>query len=398
RYANQYNIPIRVRSGGHNYEGYSTADQALIIDVGDLDGIIVDTDNDMVTIQGGVKNTQLYHKLATYGYPFPGGTCPSVAVAGYTLGGGWGYSSRYLGLGCDSLEEIQIVDYRGCLVTANKEANSDLFWASRGAGGGNYGVVVSMTFKLPPKISMVTLFDMYDQNPSKEVQIEFLKLWQNWIQYTSHKINMNAGIYNTEGDGMYIYGRGLYYGSPQEALELLEPFNQIEGMDINYECLPFIKAIDAIEQTYPASEKFKSTGRFVTRTYTTKELEKIISIVNQPRPLGSVLTQIGLYGLGGKVKEIDKQDTAFYHRDANFILSMQSVWEEDRYKEQNIQWVQLMFPSLYQLTEGSYVNFPYAQLSNPEFEYYGENVLRLKSVKRKYDPYNIFNYPQGIAH
>ena len=91
------------------------------------------------------------------GYAFAGGTCPTVAISGLVLGGGIGLSSRYLGLTMDSLREVEIVDARGEILTANDDCNADLFWALEGQGGGNYGVVTSYTFQLQKRIDKITL-------------------------------------------------------------------------------------------------------------------------------------------------------------------------------------------------------------------------------------------------
>ncbi len=109
-----------------------------------------------------------------------------------------------------------MIDYRGCLLTANKNINSDLYWACKGGGGGNFGIVVSMTFKLPPKVDKVTVFNIYYTKPSKDTQLKFLNTWQNWISTTSNKINMKGSIVNSAADGVNIICTGLLYGTPKK--------------------------------------------------------------------------------------------------------------------------------------------------------------------------------------
>lgn len=395
-FARTNNIPIRIRSGGHNYEGYSTDNMALVIDVSKLNEIKINYEKNSVTIQGGVNNSQLYNFISSKGYPFPGGACPTVGVSGYTLGGGWGYSSRYLGLGCDSLIEIKLIDYRGYVITANDHINSDLFWSCRGAGGGNFGVIVSMTYKLPPKVEKVTLFDIHYYNATKATQIQFLDTWQKWITTADIRTNAKGGLYNSKSDGIYIYLTGLFYGTPEELEPILMPFKNIQGSQINTDYLSFLAAINKIASSYPPYEHFKSTGRFVNRYYSLDELKTIVNIVNQERPKGSILTAVNIYGLGGKVKEVNKFDTAYYYRDSDYIMLIQSVWEDNRNKPENIQWVGKNFKYLYRITNGSYVNFPYYPLCNYQYDYYGQNVKTLQCVKDKYDPLNVFTFQQGI--
>ena len=168
-------VEVRVRAGGHNYEGYSSGDCVLVIDVSQLKSIDINTNENTVTIGSGVTNGMLYNYLGNLNYPFPGGTCPSVCLSGYALGGGWGLSARKFGLGCDSLIEVQLINYKGELTVANNFVNSDLFWAIRGSGGGNYGVVVSLKFNLPKQVSTITLFNINYSNIGLNEQISFFK-------------------------------------------------------------------------------------------------------------------------------------------------------------------------------------------------------------------------------
>lgn len=392
----RYNhIGIRIRSGGHHYEGYSVGDGILVIDISALKRIDLDEMNNTVTIQCGVTNTQLYHLLGSKGYPFPGGTCPTVGVTGYTLGGGWGYSSRYFGLGCDSLIELEIIDYQGKAIKANEQYHGDLFWACRGAGGGNFGLVTSLTFRLPPKIDHVSLVTIEYINTPPTIMLSFLDTWQKWLVNLDSRITMNASLYNSALDGMGIFGRGLFYGSASEAKAILKPFENIEGAVIDVQEMTFLEAIEKIEESYPDSEKFQSTGRFVNRQYNLEELTHIVDLINQ-RPEGSVYTAISVYALGGKVRNVYKTDTAFYYRDASYIIGIQSVWEDNRYAGLNQSWLYERFQYLYGLTIGSYVNFPYKCLQDYEQAYYGANVWKLEQVNGRYDPLNVFQFPQAI--
>ncbi len=395
-YAQRHDIPIRIRSGGHNYEGYCVGNDVSVIDVSRINSISLDTKNNTVDIGGGVNFNQLYNYIGAKGYPFPGGNCPTVAASGFTLGGGWGYSCRKFGLGCDSLLEAELVDYRGRVLTTNKCKNPNLFWALRGAGGGNFGVVTSMKFKLPPKSGNVTFFELYFPKATLNEQVKFLATFQKWIDTVDNNINVSGGLYNDAELGVYNYLRGICYGSKCETYKLLKPFLEMRKVESTFKCGTFLEAMNEIGKSYPPFEKFKSTGRFVNRYYKTDELSKIASIVNEKRPPNSALTSVSIYGLGGKVNEVGKNDTAFYFRDAKYIILIQSVWENNLYKKENVKWVLDNFQYIYGITEGSYINFPLLQLPNYERNYFGGNVPRLEQVKCLYDPCNVFEFPQSI--
>lgn len=387
-------IKIRIRSGGHHYQGYSTGNDVLVIDVSHMKQLKLDEADNSVFVQSGVENREIYDYLGAREYPFPGGTCPTVGVSGYILGGGWGYSSRYLGLGCDSLIALEMIDYQGKVLKAEKNHNSDLFWACRGGGGGNFGIVTSMTFKLPAKIAQVTLIELEYLDASSSVMARFLNIWQEWLTVLDQRMTINASLYNSAVDGKGIYGKGLFYGSAAEAAQILQPFEQI-GVALSLKEMSFLEAMQQIQDAYPDSEKFQSTGRFVNRKYSIMEINTIVELIGE-RAEGSVYTAVSVYALGGKVNEVGRQSTAFYYRDAAYIMGIQSVWEEDGYASANRCWLYKKFQSIKQLTSGSYVNFPYNCLADYEEEYYGGNMCRLRQIARKYDPMNIFSFPQAI--
>ncbi|MCM2605511.1 FAD-binding oxidoreductase [Rossellomorea marisflavi] len=396
RWARKRCVPIRIRSGGHHYEGYSTGNCVLVIDISRLNRLELDREKNLLRMEAGAKNTAVYDFVGSNGYAFPGGTCPTVGVSGFTLGGGWGYSSRLLGLGCDSLAELELVNDQGKLIKANKEENADLFWACRGAGSGNFGVVVGMTFQLPePNNPTVTLVQFFYIGTTKDKQANVMDIWQKWLPDLDPRMTVVASFYNAEGEGLGIFARGFFYGTPAEASALLQPFSAVEGYREELEESSFLEAVKKVEATYPPSEKFKSTGRFVQRTYSGKELSKIADLVQHPAE-GSVYAAVSFYAMGGAIESVGKRDTAFFFREARYILGIQSVWTDDCAAKVNREWVQERFQSIKPITRGSFVNFPISNLPNYEREYFGGNAPTLNRINRKYDPFNVFTFPQGL--
>ena len=143
-------VPLRARSGGHSYAGYSTLSGGMVLDLRNLRGISVDMHNRTATIGAGSQLIDVYAALAARGVTIPAGSCPSVGIAGHALGGGMGLAGRRFGLTADNVLSVQIVTADGRLRTANAQSNPDLYWALRGGGGGNFGVVTSFTVPRPP--------------------------------------------------------------------------------------------------------------------------------------------------------------------------------------------------------------------------------------------------------
>lgn len=389
------NLNFRIRSGGHNYEGYSIGNDVIVIDVSRMKKISINELNNTVRIESGVQNSELYEYVGTRGYPFPAGTCPTVGVAGYTSGGGWGMSCRLFGLGADNVLEFEVVDYRGKIIIANRHCNSDLFWALRGGGGGNFGIITSLTFRLPPKVNRVTFFTIYYPNTTALEQANIMDVFQDLYQTLDRRVNMRASFYNAEDEGVAAFIIGIFYGGIGELKRILEPLLVLPKAEAEFKYTTFLNAIRQVESIYSSGEKFKSTGGFAHRIYSKCELlELALSIQQKPR--GSVYAAVTFYGLGGAVKDKGRHETAFYYRDSNYIIGIQSVWENSIYAEENREWVASRLSYIRMITKGLFVNFPYSPLRNYEREYYGGNVCRLQCVKEQYDPFNIFNYPQSI--
>ncbi len=395
-WARERKVPIRIRSGGHNYEGYSNGNCTLVIDISEMNAMEIDECEGILRVQAGVNNEQVYAFVSSKGYPFPGGTCPDVGVSGYVTGGGWGLSCRMLGLGCDSLLEARMVDAQGKVLTASRDHNPDLYWALRGAGGGNFGVVTGMSFRLPPKVDRVTLIEIDYLHVSSWEQVQFLQTWQHWLRTADDRMTLIARIYNSPSDGLAVLARGIYYGDPEEARHILRCFLSLENAEASFAYVSFLEAVTIIGSGYPPYEKFESVSRFALRELTTGECETLAEIVSRP-PRGSVFAGISLYALGGKVADVGVNETAFFYRRAGYILWLETVWEENRFARENRDWIDLWYPCFASMTEGSYVNFPYNMLDCYLQEYYGAHAGLLRQIKETYDPCNVFDFPQGIG-
>ena len=391
KWAKQYGVPFRIRSGTHHYEGYSTGDQLLVIDVSCMNRI--ELNETTVKVQGGVRNRELYEAVCGAGYPFPGGGCPTVGVAGYTLGGGWGYSSRLFGLGCDQLIEAEVITAEGQLIVANANQHEDLFWALRGSGGGNFGVVTSLTYRLPEKIEMATLINIDYEHVGFAKVVDVALRYQRFFKNLDRRLNLKMAMYNSETKGKGVKLTGLFSGSKEEAQDLLSLFQDATDFDFYY--MTVLQANREIQDSHPEFEMYRSGGRFIHRDYSADELLTMLDLIDE-RAQGSLYTAITFYGLGGAIADIEKDETAFYYRDASFILGFQSVWEDPKYRAINNEWVLERFNVLATYTRGSFINFPIVQPGDYEKNYYGDNLEALKAVKRKYDPEGIFHFEQAI--
>ena len=144
--AQQHNITqVIPRSGGHSYEGYSTCNGCLLIDLRFMDKLEVDPVTKQISAQPGILLGHLNYELwENHKIVIPTGSCPYVGLGGYVLGGGYGFMSRKFGLLADNVLEFKMVNYKGDVIIANRTMNSDLYWANRGAGGSQFGIITEI--------------------------------------------------------------------------------------------------------------------------------------------------------------------------------------------------------------------------------------------------------------
>ncbi|HAX73054.1 MAG TPA: FAD-linked oxidase, partial [Firmicutes bacterium] len=239
----------------------------------------------------------------------------------------------------------------------------DLFWALRGSGGQNFGVVVEHTYKLPPKLNEGSLINFDFMHCEKETMKQIVMTYQALFQHLDRRMNMKLGMYNSMQKGYGIRITGLFYGTRNEAIQILEPILKFVTPQTIWSIdeMSILEANRDIQDSHPDYENYKSSGRFVYQAFTEPDLDMFFEIIKE-RAVGAYYTAISLYGLGGAVAEKSKEETAFYYRDALFILGFQSVWDNNEVANRNIEWFLPRFEQLKSITKGTFVNFPSLQL------------------------------------
>lgn len=401
KWARCHEVPIRVRSGGHNHEAFSTGTGVIVIDVSEMKKVDIDKQNGIATVQAGVTGQELYNRLYQEGLTQVGGTCAEVGISGLVLTGGMGPLLRRHGLTCDSLLAFKMVDADGRLIHATKvNEYKDLFWASCGGGGGNFGIVTSITIKVYPA-DPVTWFNIgWDWNQPIE---EVMDAWQDFFskadrRWFSHLDVWSKAFPSEQFDKLPLKALGVFYGTPEEARRELTPLLNIgQPSDQTIEFVTWDKAIrlfeDATAVFITSKPQYKSTGAYAKRSLP-KEALKIIrkTLQDTTAPLFNVL----IFSLGGAYSDIDPNDTAYFYRDAEFFLQYSLQWLEDENASQRIREVDTLRQRLLPYTKGDYIGNPDTHIRDYLTTYYGGNVNRLRCIKRKYDPHNVFHFPQSI--
>jgi hypothetical protein len=388
--------PITARSGGHSYAGYSNATGALIVDVGHLSTVDVRKDGTAV-VGAGARLGDVYTALAAAGRCVPGGSCPTVGIGGLTLGGGIGLLARKFGLTCDHLVSARVVTADAVLRMASTTSEPDLYWALRGGGGGNLGVVTSFTFRTVPAPA-VTVFSL--QFPSGSAA-SVLGQWQSWLKTAPDELFANCIVHGSTPASCSV--GGCYVGSPSRLNPLLDALVRQAGATPTGRYVAAKSYLDAMRYFAGCSqltstqcrpnwgggngtlgrESFVATSRMVTAP------------MRDPGTVVAAITGSGLDAifdsLGGAVGRVGAGATAFPHRGA--IASVQLY--HGGAATQPVTAVRDRLTPL--LGQHGYVNYIDPSMPNWATAYYGANLPRLRTVAQHYDPHAVFAFAQGLT-
>jgi FAD/FMN-containing dehydrogenase len=376
-------VALAARSGGHCYAGYSVPESGLVIDVSAMNK--VDIRGTQAVIGAGAKLKDVYAGLAQAGRALPAGSCPTVGIAGLTLGGGIGVLSRKYGLTCDHLSSAQVVTADGKLVTASASSEPDLFWALRGGGGGNFGIVTEFTFDTDPAPNL-TVFSLHFPAGSAA---GVLGAWQAWIAAMPPELWANIVI--SGGSPVQCRVGGCYVGPPSGLNTLLNNLTANAGArptQRTVKALDYLGAMNYFSGS-SARQSFIASSRIITSPV---DPAKIVALAD-----GRTGMDLLIDGLGGKVGEPAKDATAFWHRDA---LASVQIYAPATAKTRSkvARSVGDVVAGLAAAgAGGGYVNYIDPALPDWKAAYYGDNAKRLQDVSKKYDPYNVFRFGQGVV-
>jgi FAD/FMN-containing dehydrogenase len=220
-------VPVRARSGGHSYAGYSTLSDGVVLDLRLLNTITVNTSARTATVGAGAQLIDVSAALARAGATLPAGSCPSVGISGVTLGGGFGLAGRHFGLTADNLVGAQIVGADGALKSVNASTDPDHLWALKGGGGGNFGIVTEFTFTIHPLPSSAAYINVAWPWSSAD---EAIAAWQSWAPHMTDRAT--TILHLNSGASPSITANGQYLGSASALPSLLAPLLGVPGAQV----------------------------------------------------------------------------------------------------------------------------------------------------------------------
>ncbi|HXQ60378.1 MAG TPA: FAD-binding oxidoreductase [Acidimicrobiales bacterium] len=425
-FARAHGLPATPRSGGHSYAGYSTG-PGLVIDVSRLNAVSPDTVSPDTgtgggsgagrgTIGAGTQLVDVYDRLSTAGLLLPAGSCPSVGIAGLTLGGGIGVVGRKYGLTCDNLLSLDTVTADGRLVTADAGQNADLFWASRGGGGGNFGIVTSFTFALHP-IPELSLFTINWPWPAAA---DVLGAWQLWTSSAPDELWSNCQLQSAGSGGLNVRTNGVFVGTTAALTTVLRPFlaqagpprSQFVGSDPYLHTMLVEAGCEdlSVAQCHLtggdtagtlARSSFAATSAYVLSALSDAGMAACVGAVEN---LQAQLPELGggivFDAYGGVINTVAPADTAFVHRTALCAMQSSASWGPGAPAATVSAakgWLQQSAAALAPfVSRFAYQNYIDPTLLDWPYAYYGTNLPRLVDVKRRYDPDDVFHFAQSI--
>ena len=402
-------LQTATRSGGHCFAGRSST-EGIVIDVTPLSSVSVS--DGVATIGAGARLGEVYASLNQRGLTLPAGSCPSVGIAGLALGGGLGILGRKYGLTSDQLLAAEIVLAGGRVVDCDADHDRELFWALRGAGAGNFGVVTSLVFRTHPA-SAATNFHLTWSFAHAAALVE---AWQEWAPaapdelYASMLVTASADVERPPAIDLL----GSMIGSEADTTELLDKFLARTGADptsafhehmSREETTRYWADLDVTDRDETGQEETSQQeslflkSEFFRRPMPTEAIRQVLRSLVDGRLQGQS-RELDFSPWGGAYNRVRDDATAFVHRRELFSLKHAVTVDTASSNETKAfaqRWLTESWKSVRPWGSGHvFPNFPDPTLEDWQHAYYGGNYDRLLKVKRTYDPDNVFRFHQSL--
>lgn len=411
-------LPFTVRSGGHCTAGFSAGAGALI-DVSMLNDATVDVANAIASVGTGCPFKKFDAVLASYGLHVPGGECEDVCVGGFMQGGGYGFTSVTYGMNCDNVIDMRVMLADGQIVTASESVNADLWWAVRGGTGGNFGVLLSVRYRLVPLgdvFGWALIWPLQTEPDFEYATGALMTLQSNYmLQNLDPALNIQVSLCFQPGTQPnlppdtplqpYLMVRGLYVGSQAAGQAAIQALCSLPGGILQWSKMDSFFALNDELLNVPYGMPYfppqcvmppceDKASRYVTRPLAASEWRGLLNyFVSSPNTWSYFYMEF----YGGAINAYPAEGNAFVHRNAAFNAVLDVFWfdEADRPAAEQflLGWMDLMAP----VWNGEiYQNYP--RLDEPDYgaRYWAAAQAGLYAVKAKYDPSHAFTFAQEV--
>ncbi len=400
RFAREHGLDLAVRGGSHSVPGFGTCDGGLVIDMSPIRNIHVDPAKRTARVGGGATWGDFDHAAHAFGLATTGGIISTTGVAGLTLGGGIGHLTRGCGLSIDNLLAADVVTAEGKLVTASDFQHEDLFWALRG-GGGNFGVVTSMEFRLHPVDTIIGGPLFYEVDDAAAV----MQFYREYVEKAPEELGMFFAwqiapplpfIPEDRVGDLFCAMVVCWTGDPGEADAVLKPFHDVAPVAASHiGPMPYPALNSAFDGLVPHGLQHYWKADFVDDLTD----EAIAAHIDHGKRTPVVNSTMHLYPINGAAHRVGPDETAFGHRDKKFAAVIAGMWPDPADNVANTAWVKEYYAAIHPHSgsEGGYINFMAGDDGGRVEANYGRNFAKLARVKAAYDPDNVFHLNQNIT-
>ncbi|MED6120431.1 hypothetical protein PIB30_020783 [Stylosanthes scabra] len=428
RCSNQSNLQVRIRSGGHDYEGLSYVSNVpfIIIDLFNLRSININMEDETAWVQSGATLGELYYAIANRSkvHGFPAGSCATIGIGGHFSGGGFGAIFRKYGLAADNVIDAQIINVNGTILN-RRTMGENLFWAIRGGGGSSFGVITAWKIKLVRVPSTVTIFDVsrnLDDGGS-----EIFTKWQTVAPKLPAELFLHAvlGVSDSAsrvGNRTVVFSfTGLYLGTAEKLLPLMQKsFAEFGLQRSNLTEMSWIQSVlylagfsgdqslEVLLNRNITSPSFKTKSDYITEPISSTGLEGLWKLLVLEESPTMILTPYG-----GIMSEIPESAIPFPHREGMLYgIQYSASWDSNEDAAKHIKWMRTLYdylaPYVSKLPRRAYLNYrdldlgvngpntSYVEAQSWGLKYFNQNFKRLGKVKARVDPGNFFRNEQSI--
>jgi FAD/FMN-containing dehydrogenase len=394
-WARENGVPFVLRSGGHSYAGCSVT-SGLLIDMRPMSGILVNADG-LVRVGGGALNGDMYAALRARGLTMTHGRCTSVGASAFLMGGGIGFAMRDRGMGCDHVRAASFILANGSDVTASPHDDADLFWGIRGGGGGNLGAATGWTLATVPA-DAVTFIDLSWADATPDLTLLLARVLERAPARMGTKLTL---LPPHAGHGPILKLLGQLRGPREEVADLLAPVLAAAAPGGRMALMPYWDAQDLLSDA-GAPAFYRETSCMIGPVSEGLVEDAFHRLRAWPGTNGEGLFK--MFHVGGRIREVAADATAYVHREAEWIAGTEVTWtaSDSAFRaEAALAWQRAFHWSMDQLTGSSgssFQNFPDPGLEDPARAYYGSNLARLSAIRGRVDPSGAFQPPrrQGI--
>lgn len=393
--AQQRGIPFRVRSGGHSVDGFSGADEGIIIDLRNLCRLDVSSDGTQVGVGAGARLHHVYEALGDIDRVVPGGVGYSVGMGGLITGGGLGGLTRWLGALAHNVISFEIVGAQGEIHRVTSDSHPDLYWACLGAGGGNFGIITDFTLRLTPLASAVWFRLSWSWSQFEHVY----EAWQQWASVADSRVTALLVMWPTTLANR-IDVAGIFPGTVEQLESQLTGLLKVVPPPKEKQVTPttFVAAMTALLQKI-AGESFDVGTRAATASPffdrpLGRDLMPILRDCHTKAPCNSFVWC--LPGGGELVAAAGRGAQSFAHGHMTQLMLIRSDWSDPRDDDACTSWVSGLYDLVQPYAVGAYLNWTNIDFESRPHRLYGNSYPRLVEIKRRYDPNAVFSFPHAI--